>query len=124
MPNLAAVAAVEYLRCMAAQGEQRYVTASDLVQLLADSTGLSLEIERNGGSVLAGDLISATLGSTAIDGVDRAVVHLVIRRPTRDGSTPVMVSLVTGVAPDEDFFWPVCPVIVSGPKGVERLALR
>ena len=35
-----------------------------------------------------------------------------------------MVSLLTGVAPDEDFFWPECPIAIHHEAGTTRVFLR
>jgi hypothetical protein len=92
----------------------RLVTASELVEALASAAGSKIEIARNGGGRVSGVFLRADLASAEVDGRPYPVVHLLMQRVTRDGTTPVIVSLLTGAAPDEDFFWPVCPIDVRG----------
>lgn len=74
--------------------------------------------------------IEGTLLATTVDEVDvpgrgnRPVVHLLVDRSGPRGPVPVMVSLLTGVEPDADYFWPVCPIRVEAPGGPIELQLR
>jgi hypothetical protein len=109
---------------MTATDENQYLSARELVEALRDQAGAEIEISRNRGESVRGSLIRASVDSVDADGRDLPVVHLLLRRTTRDGATPVMVSLVTGVAPDEDFFWPACRITVGLSSGRQRLHLR
>lgn len=105
--------------------ETERVTAMALVDALANERGSMIEIERNGGSSpVIGTMIRAFLTSEEVDERELPVVHVLMHRKTRDGTTPVMVSLVTGVYPDEDFFWPECRIEVIHETGRQRFSLR
>lgn len=109
---------------MANTGEGRHVTALEFVEALADRAGSAIEIDRNGADPVRGVLVDTNLSSSAVEGRTYLIVHLLMNRPTRDGTAPTMVSLLTGAPPDEDFFWPACLIKVTGLSGYERFLLR
>lgn len=104
--------------------DRQPVHPEELVDELNRAVGGQVSFRRNGGQTTTGTLIRAEIRATEFE--DRAVpvVHVLMHTPTRDGSTPVMISLVVGVAPDADFFWPDCPIDVSTADGTSGFVLR
>lgn len=101
------------------------VDALELCDALAAAAGCPVTIFRNREREIEGTLLAATADEVEVPGWgNRHVVHLLVDRSWSRGPVPVMVSLLTGVDPDADFFFPVCPIRVQLPDGPIELHLR
>lgn len=103
---------------------RQQVRAGEFVDELARLVGGEITFHRNGGNSTSGILVHAEADETVVDGRALPVVHVLMDRKTRDGSAPAMVSLVLGGRPDEDFFWPDCPVDITTAGATRAFLLR